>query len=49
MATIVKYTDRKTPRNGYPRHIISPSHAGPCCVSDMEELGIAEQEGRWMV
>ncbi len=43
MATIVKYTDRKTPRNGYPRHIISPSHAGPCCV------WIAEQEGRWMV
>jgi hypothetical protein len=49
MATIVEYTDRKTPRNGYPRHIVSPSHAGSCCFSDMEELGTAEQEGRWMV
>ena len=49
MATIVEYTDRKLPRNGYPRHIVSPAHSGPCCFSDMEELGAAEQEGRWMV
>jgi hypothetical protein len=49
MATIVEYTDRKTPQNDYPRHIVSPPHAGPCCFSDMEELGVAEQEGRWMV
>ena len=49
MATIVKYTDRKTPRNGYPRHIVSPCHSGPCCFSDMEEVGAAAQEGRWMV
>ena len=49
MATIVEYTDRKTPRNDYPRHIVSPSHSGPCCFSNMEELGAAEQEGRWLV
>ena len=49
MATIVEYTDRKVPRNRYPRHIVSPSRSGPCCFSDMEELGGAEQEGRWMV
>ena len=49
MATIVEYTDRKTPQNGYPRHIVSPSRSGPCCFSDMEELGAAEQEERWMV
>jgi hypothetical protein len=41
--------DRKTPRNGYPRHIVSPAHAGPCCFSNMEELGAAEQAGRWLV
>jgi hypothetical protein len=49
MPTIVEYTDRKAPRNRYPQHIISPSRSGPCCFSDMEELGAAEQEGRWMV
>jgi len=49
MATIVEYTDRKVPRNRYPRRIVSPSHSSPCCFSDMEELGGAEQEGRWMV
>ena len=30
-------------------HFVSPSHSGPCCFSDMEELGAAEQEERWMV
>jgi hypothetical protein len=49
MATIVEYTDRKAPRNSYPLHIISPSRSGVCCFLDMEELGAAEQEGRWMV
>ena len=49
MATIVECTDRKVPRNRYPRRIVSPSHSSPCCFSDMEELGGAEQEGRWMV
>ena len=49
MATIVEYTDRKTPRNDYPRRIVSPPHSGSCCFSDMEELGAAEQEGQWMV
>ena len=39
MATIVEYTDRKVPRNRYPRRIVSPSHSSPCCFSDMEELG----------
>jgi len=49
MATIVEYTDRKAPLNSYPRHIISPSHSGPCCFSDMEEVGPMIQDGRWMV
>jgi hypothetical protein len=49
MATIVEYTDRKAPQNGYPQHIISPSRSGPCCAAAMEELGPAEQEGRRMV
>ena len=47
MATIVEYTDRKTPRNGYPRHIISPSHAGPCCFSEMEWLDAPQVDVRW--
>ena len=49
MPTIVEYADTKVPLNRYPHRIISPSHSGPCCFSDMEELGAAEQEGRWMV
>lgn len=48
MATIVEYTNRKSPQNEYPRHIVSPFHSGPCCFSDMEELGVAEQDGRWV-
>jgi hypothetical protein len=47
MATIVEYTDRKKPLNEFPDRIISPPRSGPCCFSDMEELGPAQQEGRW--
>ncbi|HSB80956.1 MAG TPA: hypothetical protein VLM91_19405 [Candidatus Methylomirabilis sp.] len=48
MATIVTYTDRRPPENQYPRRIISPSRPAPCCFSDMEGVGAAEQEGRWV-
>ncbi len=47
MGTIVTYTDRRPPENRYPRRIISPPRPGPCCFSDMEEVGTARQEGRW--
>jgi hypothetical protein len=47
MATIVEYTDLKEPRNSYPDRIISPPRSGPCCFSDMEELGPSQVEGRW--
>jgi hypothetical protein len=46
MATIVEYTDRKTPQNLYPDRIISPQRSKPCCFSDMEEIGTAQQDGR---
>ncbi len=49
MATIVEYTDQKVPLNNYPQHIISPVRSGPCCFTDMEELGDVHQDGRWMV
>ena len=39
MPTIVEYTDRKQPENLYPQRIISPPRSGPCCFSDMEEIG----------
>lgn len=48
MATIVEYTDRKPPKNEYPRRIVSPSRSGPCCFTDMEEVGTAQQEERWV-
>ncbi len=48
MATIVEYTDRKAPTNQYPQRIISPSKSGPCCFSDMEEIGRTKEEGRWV-
>ncbi len=47
MATIVEYTDTKTPQNLYPRRIISPSHSGPCCFANMEVVGEIEQDGHW--
>lgn len=46
MATIVEYTDQKAPENLYPYQIISPQRSKPCCFSDMEEIGTAQQDGR---
>jgi hypothetical protein len=48
MASIVQYTDQQAPQNRYPERIVSPSHAGPCCFFDMEEIGTARQEAGWM-
>ncbi len=48
MATIVTYTDRRPPENQYPRRIISPSRPKACCFSDMEEVGTAQQQERWV-
>ncbi len=48
MATIVEYTDQKRPKNHYPERIISPLHSGPCCFTDMQELGKPQEEGRWV-
>lgn len=48
MATIVEYTDQKQPKNLYPQRIISPVRSGPCCFTDMEEIGKPQEEGRWV-
>ena len=48
MPTIVEYTDRKRPTNRYPHRIVSPSRSGPCCFSDMEELGTPQEDARWV-
>jgi len=48
MATIVTYTDYELPQNHYPYQIVSPSHDGPCCFSDMEGVGTAQTEHRWL-
>ncbi len=47
-ATIVEYTDEKQPENRYPKWIISPPRSGPCCFSDMEEIGDPREDGRWV-
>ncbi len=47
MAIIVEYTNAQAPQNAYPTRIISPSHAGPCCFTHMEEVGPVTREGRW--
>ncbi len=47
MPTIVQYTDRKQPENHYPERIISPPQSGPCCFSDMEEIGEPLRDGNW--
>jgi hypothetical protein len=48
MATIVEYTDQKPPRNLYPARIISPPRSGPCCFSEMEEIGEPQEDSRWI-
>ena len=48
MATIVEYNDRKEPQNMFPERIVSPTRSGPCCFSDMEQLGEPQEEGHWM-
>ncbi len=47
MPTIVTYTDVDSPRNEFPRRIVSPTRPGPCCFSAMEALGAARREGAW--
>jgi hypothetical protein len=47
MPTIVQYTDEKPPENFYPWYIISPLRSGPCCFSDMVEIGETHREERW--
>jgi len=47
MATIVEYTDRKTPQNRYPKKIVSPSRSGACCYSEMEEIGMPQVTEQW--
>ena len=46
MVTIVEYTDQRQPENQYPERIISPPRSGPCCFSDMEEVGEPSKDGR---
>jgi hypothetical protein len=48
MATIVEYTDQKRPKNLYPERIVSPVRSGPCCFSDMEEVGKPQEDNRWV-
>ncbi len=48
IATIIEYSEEKQPANHFPRRIISPLRSGPCCFSDMEELGKPRAEGRWV-
>lgn len=47
MSTIVEYSDKKPPENLYPWLIVSPTRSGPCCFSEMDEIGTAERNGRW--
>jgi hypothetical protein len=48
MASIVKHTDEKQPRNQYPRRIVSPARSGPCCFTDMEDVGTPHTDGHWV-
>jgi hypothetical protein len=47
-ATIVEYTDQKPAKNQFPQRIVSPIRSGPCCFTDMEEVGQPQEEGRWV-
>ncbi len=45
MPTIVEYIDEKPAKNLYPKRIVSPRQAGPCCLSEMEMIGRPQEEG----
>jgi hypothetical protein len=47
MATIVEYTDHKTPQNHYPTRIISPSRSSACCYAHMHDIGLPQTTARW--
>ena len=48
MSTIVTYTDHEPAINQFPQRIVSPSRPKSCCFSDMEEIGAALQDERWV-
>ena len=35
---IIKYTDKDSPRNEYPKKIVSPVNPSPCCADENREL-----------
>ena len=35
---IIRYSDEEDPRNDYPRKIISPSQASPCCTEENRDM-----------
>ncbi len=47
MPTIVEYTDDRPPLNRFPLRIVSPTRSGPCCFSEMQDLGPLHCEERW--
>lgn len=47
-ATIVEYTEAKRPSNQYPERIVSPARPGPCCFTDMEEVGKPQENDHWV-
>jgi hypothetical protein len=48
MPTIVTYADGEPAVNQCPQRIVSPCRPGPCCFTDMEEIGTALQDERWV-
>ncbi len=47
MVTIVTYTDARPSCNHFPRRIISPTHAGPCCDAAMAPVGALRRQHRY--
>lgn len=47
MATIVEYNPNSNAANAYPRRIISPPFASPCCMSEMKQVGKLMKEDGW--
>ena len=47
MPTIVEYNDAAPAQVKWPRHIVSPTHASPCCDAHMQTVGHPHQDGNW--
>lgn len=46
-STIVRYSADLPPEDAYPRKIVSPPTAGPCCLQHSRQVGKERKDAGW--